>query len=66
MMGISGSPDYITISKRVNGIKVCYNEYKLESVIGDGAYEAKNNYKLAAKLDIPITATPQKKRLVRG
>lgn len=39
---------------------VYHNGCKVETVIGDGAYEAKNNYKLVAEFDASIIAPPQK------
>lgn len=36
------------------------NGYKVKTIIGDGAYEAKGNYELAAKFHASIIAPPQK------
>ena len=39
---------------------ICQGGYKVETVIGDGAYEAKDNYDLVAGFHTSIIAPPQK------
>ena len=36
------------------------SDYSIDTIIGDGAYEAKHNYKLVAKFNASIIAPPQK------
>lgn len=40
--------------------QVTQNNYKVQTVIGDGAYEAKDNYKLTAKFHASMIAPPHK------
>lgn len=63
IIGFTNTPAHIHGNTQLKSLLeqvVRHNGYKVETVIGDGAYEAKNNYKLVAKFDASIIAPPQK------